>query len=384
MVVHARYPIGEPRVQREAAAAVAAGYEVDVICLRHPGEPQRELVEGVRVHRLPVRHERRRGPVRMALEYLAFLLLATAKVAQLDAARRYPLVHVSNPPDLLVLAGLVAKLRGARVILDVHDLTPDLFEWRFGTSGGGRLARRLLLAQERLALRLADRVMTVHGSCADVLADRGSHSRQAIVIVMNTADEQLLGGVERPPSSRWHDPVRVVYHGSLTELYGVHVLIGAFARGDLARRATLTIVGDGDQRDALVRQADRLGIRSSVRFSDGYLPISEALAAVAACDIGVVPLLGLPINRFSLPSKLFEYVALGLPVVAARTETIERHFSVDELTFFRPGDPVDLAHRLVELINDEEGPRARAERAAARAYSWRADRARFLELLATT
>src|SRR5215218_4293507 len=129
MIVHACYPVGEPRVQRQAAAAVEGGYEVDVVCLRHHGETGREVVDGVRVHRLPVSHDRTSGASAMAVEYLSFAALSTAKVAQLTAKRRYDVVHVSNPPDLLVVAGLIPRLAGARLILDVHDLTPDLFEW---------------------------------------------------------------------------------------------------------------------------------------------------------------------------------------------------------------------------------------------------------------
>jgi len=114
------------------------------------------------------------------------------------------------------------------------------------------------------------------------------------------------------------------------------------------------------------------------------VPIRQALERVASSDIGAVPLVGLPINRFSLPSKLFEYVALGVPVVAARTDTIARHFDGDELSFFRPGDPDDLAARLQELVADPANARARAQKALARyeSYRWQASKRRFLALIA--
>lgn len=381
MIVHARYPVGEPRVQREAAAAVEAGYDVDVVCLRHHGEPSREIVEDVHVHRLPVSHDRTSGAPAMAFEYLAFAALATAKVAQLTAERRYDVVHVSNPPDLLVFAGLIPRLAGARLILDVHDLTPDLFEWRFGASSARAAIRRLLEWQERLSVRMADSLMTVHDGCADVLAERSTRSGQKIDIVMNSLDERLLPA-RASGDDGWHDPVRLVYHGSLTQLYGVHTLIEAVGRSGLGGRVALTILGDGDQRPALERHAAQLGV--AVEFSRGFVPIRHALERVADSDIGAVPLVGLPINRFSLPSKLFEYVALGVPVVAGRTETIARHFGEDELSFFRPGDPDDLAARLQELVADPEAARERARKALARyeSYRWEVSKRRFLEVIA--
>ena len=58
MVVHAYYPVGETRVEREALALVDRGYQVDVICLRAKGEPAQETIDGINVFRLPVgRHK---------------------------------------------------------------------------------------------------------------------------------------------------------------------------------------------------------------------------------------------------------------------------------------------------------------------------------------
>jgi glycosyltransferase involved in cell wall biosynthesis len=373
-------------VQRQASAALDAGHEVDVVCLRHPGEPPRETVEGVEVHRLPISHDRTAGPARMATEYLAFLVLATATVARLHRRRRYDVVHVSNPPDLLIIAGLVPRLTGARLVFDVHDLTPDLFAWRFSGSRLKRLVVWALELQERMAVRLADTLMTVHDGCAHVLAERSARSGQDIVIVMNTFDERLLPAVAASRTVAWHRPVRLVYHGSLTRLYGVHTLVEAFAMSGLAGQARLMIIGDGDERPILERQAADLGVAADVEFSRGFVPIREALERVSECDIGAVPFDDLPINRFSLPSKLFEYIALGLPVVCARTATIARHFDDDELFFFRPGDPHELARRLKEVVESPVEARVRIEKARLRyeSYRWDRNKDRFLDVIGTS
>src|SRR4051794_9704471 len=128
MVVHAYYPLGEPRVEREAKAARDAGHAVEVLCLRGPDEPQRELVDGIAVRRLPVRHERGAGFARALGEYVAFTGLA---LAALLASGRPDVVHVHTPPDFLVLAALPLRLRDTRLLLDVHDLSPHMYEARF-------------------------------------------------------------------------------------------------------------------------------------------------------------------------------------------------------------------------------------------------------------
>src|SRR2546423_877343 len=117
MVVHAYYPIGEPRVEREAKAARDAGYAVEVLCLRSDGEPAVEVVDGIAVSRLPLRHQRGVGFVRALAEYAVFTLMAMVVLA-LRRRRPYA-VHVHTPPDFLVLATLPLRLRGARLLVDV-------------------------------------------------------------------------------------------------------------------------------------------------------------------------------------------------------------------------------------------------------------------------
>src|SRR5213593_3403398 len=87
MVVHNYYPLGEPRVEREAQALVNHGYEVDVICLQREGEPVVDTKAGVQVYRLPVKRHRGRGLAVQLLEYLAFFVMALGKLAILHSRR---------------------------------------------------------------------------------------------------------------------------------------------------------------------------------------------------------------------------------------------------------------------------------------------------------
>ncbi len=133
MLVHGPYPIGEPRVQRETRAAREAGWDVDVIAMRRPGEPDHETgAFGERICRLRVEHRRGLGALGVAREYLSFAVLASARLYALGRRRRYAVVQVHNPPDFLVLAALPCRLQGSRILFDVHDLGPDMFSMRFG------------------------------------------------------------------------------------------------------------------------------------------------------------------------------------------------------------------------------------------------------------
>src|SRR5436190_10070567 len=134
MVVHGSYPLAEPRVEREAQAARSAGWDVDVVAMRRPGEPTKEAVEGVTILRLPLRHVHGTSIAGAIREYVGFAAFATVTVARRHLRRRYDVIQVSNPPDFLIIAGVIPKATGAAIIFDIHDLSSDMFEMRFGSS----------------------------------------------------------------------------------------------------------------------------------------------------------------------------------------------------------------------------------------------------------
>jgi len=355
MLVHGPFPVGEPRVARQARAAVAAGYEVDVVCMRRPGEPREESSSGIQIHRLPLEHERGIGLSGIVREYLGFTVLAGRRLTSLARRRRYRVVHVHNPPDFLLLAALPAKfLFGARTVFDV------------------------LAGIERVALRLADEVITVHEPYARELRIRGARS---VTVVMNSVDPDVLpaatGEVSRPG-------FRVVYHGTVTPWYGVDLLLDAAGAvvSEIPELA-VEIYGEGDAVPGLRERAKELGLDGRVRFHDRWLPQTEVLSLVRSASVGVIPNRPTRLNRYALSSKLLEYVELGIPVAVAGLPTLREHFSDDEVVFFEPGDADSLAAALLAIARDPAAARARVEAARRRAYAyaWDANAARYVRLL---
>jgi glycosyltransferase involved in cell wall biosynthesis len=380
MVVHGPFPVGEPRVARQARAAMAAGYEVDVVCMTRRGEPESESLDGIRIHRLPLEHERGVGLGAVVREYVGFTVLAGWRLTGLARRRRYRVVHVHNPPDFLLLAALPAKfLFGAWVVFDVHDLAPDMFAERFGSGWVGRIANRALAGMERLALRLADAVVTVHEPYARELRERGARS---VSVVMNSVDPKVL-----PSTIRDLDETpgfRVVYHGTVAPWYGVDLLVDA--AGAVAPEIpglVVEIYGEGDAVPDLRERAQHLGIDGRVQFHDLWLPQTEVLARVRDASAGVIPNRPTRLNRYALSSKLLEYVELGIPVTVSGLPTLREHFAEDEVLFFTPGDANSLAAALLAIAADPEAARARAEaaRQRARAYAWDANATRYVRLL---
>jgi glycosyltransferase involved in cell wall biosynthesis len=382
MVVHAYYPLGEPRVQREAGAARDAGFEVTVLCLRADGEPARQQIDGIHVRRAPVRHRRGAGLARMLVEYLTFCGLACLWLAARSARRPFDIVHFHNPPDFLTVAGLVPRARGSKLVLDVHDLSSHLFGVRVGGRVGW-LATRILVWIERLACAGVDGVVTVHEPYRRELVEHGVRADK-VCVVMNSVDDAVLGRAHAvEPLLERAARFRIAYHGTLTSLYGVDLMIAAIAQ---LRAEGLdleaVILGGGDEVPSLQERLAQARLDDRVHLPGRYVPIETALATVATADCGVIPNRPSEINRFALSSKLFEYVALGIPVVVSRLETLAGHFDSDEVTFFDPGNAASLAEALRWVHDYPEEAHAKADRAQARAqrYSWSRGRAELQRL----
>ena len=380
MVVHASYPVGEVRVAREALAAIDAGWEVDVVALRRPDEPATETIDGVRVFRLPLSRTRGGGALATVREYLGFAMLAAAKVASLMRQRRYQVVQVHGPPDFLILAALIPRLIGIPVILDIHDFSHLLFASRFsGRPGMGRVVSALEVV-EKAATRLATAVITVHEPYRRALEARGVPPEK-ITVVLNGVDERLLPTDAAAPAET--DGFRVVYHGTVTPVYGVELLVEAIALlvpDEPSLR--VDIYGEGDALERVRARVVELGLSDRV-YASGYLPAREVLERVRFASVGVIPNLLNELNQGTLPTKMLEYAVLGVPIVAADLSTIRHHFSSEEVLFFPAGDTAALAEALREVASDPATARARAEAACRRyeQYRWTFSAARYVALL---
>ncbi len=377
------YP-ADPRVRREAGALVQRGHRVDILCLRASGETARETLAGVRVHRLPM-GRRRGGAPRYIFSYGLFFALACPVLTALQLRHRYHLVQVNTMPDLLVWAAWPARWLGAKILLDFHELMPELFASKF-TAGMDHPLPRLLARIETAAARFADGCLAVSQPCLDRYRARGAPAER-FHIVMNSADPALFPPLEhRRPEPPGSGPLRLVSHGTLVERYGYDLILDALARlRDVAPELhlELEILGAGEQLPALRRQRALLGLADRVRLP-GPIPLDRVAERVGRAQIGIVANRSDPFTDLVVPTKLMEYAALGIPAIAPATPAVRAYFDDDMLRLFQPGDADDLARSILELARD---PDLRAELAQGMRerfqprYGWSRMASRYVEIV---
>ncbi|MDQ3894128.1 MAG: glycosyltransferase, partial [Actinomycetota bacterium] len=299
-------------MRREAEALRDAGFEVHVVSLHGSGERALDLVDGVRVFRLPL-GRKRAGQLRYLFDYAAFFSLALPTVAKLHLRHRYALVQVNTMPDFLVFAALGPKLVGTRVLLDVQELMPELYASKFGLSLNHPLVK-VIAAQERISAGFADAVMTVHEPGRVLLLGRGV---RVDAVVMNSPDERFFPRRASAPLPR-DGELRLISHGTLVERYGFDTAIRAVAiLRQRFPRVRLTILGDGEFAPALRNLVNELDLGAHVELL-GFRPLETLADLLAQAHVGIAANKIDDFTRLILPTKLLEYVAVGVPAVVAR------------------------------------------------------------------
>jgi glycosyltransferase involved in cell wall biosynthesis len=233
---------------------------------------------------------------------------------------------------------------------------------------------------------LADWVITVHEPYRKELAANRVDPGKVVIVMNGPEETEIERAKELAPIGTARNTFTVAYHGTVTRWYGVDLFIRAIAELDhQIPNLRAVVLGEGDQLEEVERIATSLGLDQRVEFSREYVPHFQALCAVAHANCGVIPNRPSHLNRFALSSKLLEYVALGVPVVVSRLETLAAHFGPDEVTFFDPDDAGALADAIRWVAEHPVEARERATRASERAreYAWNRSRNRLLEVFSS-
>lgn len=364
MIVFSYYP-DDPRPRREAEALVEEGMAVEVICLRKGAEAKRETVHGVEVYRLPITR-RRSGKLRYLFEYLYFILWSAIVISLLHIRKPFTLVHVHNMPDILVISALIPKILGARLILDLHDPMPEVFMAKYSIDED-HVVIRILRVMEKFCILFSDLVLTPNIAFRDLFVSRGCPASK-IHIIMNSPQESIFCNTckQKPLiTQRNEDRFVLLYHGTIVERNGIGVALEALATiRHKTPSLTFEVYGDGDFVPQFINRVSQLNLKEIVHYH-GHVSAEKIVAAVEAADIGLVP--NKPSKHWDLafPTRIFEYLCLGKPVIAPRTRGILDYFPEDSICFFSPGNPENLAQVILEMYQRPDSLREILDRGKA-------------------
>jgi glycosyltransferase involved in cell wall biosynthesis len=343
------------RVWKECCALRATGYEVAAISPKGSDSEtaSRETVDGISIYRYAP-FESTGGTVSYAVEFGVAIVKMTVLAWVVFFRKGFDVIHLSNPPDLLIFVALPFKLLGKRVIFDQHDLSPEIFsEHRRGRRSG--IIHRILVTLEYITYRCADVVICITQSVCEVAASRGGVRRADLFLVRNGPDIASFAGATADATLRKGRRFLLSYVGMMGPQDGVDILLRAakLLVDDFQRRDFhVHLVGGGTELPQLQKYAGELGITDHVTFA-GQQPYAGVVTAIASADVCVCPDPKTPMNDRANFVKVSEYMCLARPVVAFDLSEV-RHSAADAALYATPNDEREFAAKIEYLLQHPE------------------------------
>lgn len=346
---------------REACSLAKAGYDVTLIA-KHDKE---ETVSGVRVVPLPKPRSR--------LHRMTAVLWRLYRLAVREDADVY---HFHDPE--LMIVGLLLKFRGKKVIWDVHEHYPNAILDKFYLA---RPLRRVISKSfdlfERAVARFYDYVIYTTPFVGERYQRMGVRSGR----VENYPILELSTAFERNPQDK------IIYLGAMSKTRGLLEVIEAFSLVAKERPSwELCLVGSSRPKSFEQEMKDlaaRRGVGSNVKFIE-WVPYEEKERLSSQAAMGVITFLPYSNNTSCLPNKLFDYMLVGLPVIASDfplyrevVEPAQCGLIVD------PSKPEEIARAMEHLIEHPEEARRMGEngrRAVLEKYNWEKESERLLRI----
>lgn len=332
------------RLQKQARTLLSNGYRVSVICRADPGNRR---YPGIRVYdyRPPVDGT---GALGYAREYAYSWWMAAWLTLKLFRREPFDAIQVAGPPDIYFPLAAPFKLLGRRFVVDQKDLSPELYEMRYGRRAGALY--RTLTWLERRSHRVADRVLTANETFQELLNARGVPAGKLSVVGNGPMLSEMQPMRPRPelkngrrylccwvgfmgPQDRVDIAVRAVHH-----------LVTVLGRTD----CHFAFLGDGETRAASEKLAGELGIGDWVSFT-GWVERQTVSTYLSSADL----CLESNLEDIIAPVKVMEYMVFGLPFVSFDLRET-RALAGDAAAYADAGDVAGLARQIVSLLDDPQ------------------------------
>jgi glycosyltransferase involved in cell wall biosynthesis len=314
------------------------------------------------------------------LVYLVFFVLSFFVITGFYFRKRYKVIQYHTLPDFIVFSGMIPKLFGAKLVLDMHEIMPEFFVSKFGVDMSHTFPK-ILKWIETMSILFSDSVIVVNNPIKRLMVKR-STAKPDIIVVMNTADESIFGS-DRCKRSGKDNGFIAMYHGTLTDLYGVNIAIRTVAKlKEYIPGFEFRIFGREVEASHLKELASELGVSDNVIFM-GLVGIEAIPKYIEDADIGVLPTVRDGFTDLSFSNKLAEYIAMKTPVVATRLSSTLEYFTEDAISYFESGDVDAFASKILGLYNDPQTRFLQAEKAFRQyqAIKWPVMKERYVGLI---
>ncbi len=337
------------RVKRYAETLARRGDHVDIVSLRKTGQSSFQTINGVNVYRIQERTPDEKGKMSYLGRLLRFFMHSAFFLSRRHLDNPYQIIHVHSIPDFEVFAAILPKLSGAKIILDIHDIVPELYVSKFQCKSDGILFKALVRI-ETWACGFSDHVIASNHIWEKKLLSR-SVTRQKCTTILNYPDPHIFYERTR---TRTDNKFIMIYPGTLNWHQGLDLAIEAFGMiTSKVPEAEFHIYGRGSELELLKELVHSKGLEDRILFRSP-LPIESIAEIMSNADLGIIPKRNDPFGGEAFSTKSLEFMSLGIPVVMSATKIDKYYFDDSVVRFFEPENPGSLASAMHEMIVNEK------------------------------
>jgi glycosyltransferase involved in cell wall biosynthesis len=238
---------------------------------------------------------------------------------------------------------------GTPILLDVYDIVPELYSAKFGVDEKS-MVFKLLVRLEKLSIRVADHVTVANAVWLNRLLSRSARKEKCSVIYY-CPDPEIFFPRPRDDNHKF----RIAYHGSLSAHQDLELAIKAFALiKDCTPWVHFEIFGEGPEEPSLKRLIKHLAVEEQITIHRP-LPVDCISEVIANCDLGLATRRAcLRFANEACNTKIVEFMAVGVPVIATRTIGDQGYLSDSVVQFVTSGDAQLLADAMLMLIRNDD------------------------------
>jgi glycosyltransferase involved in cell wall biosynthesis len=264
-------------------------------------------------------------------------------------------------PDFLVFPAIIPKILGSKIILDLHDPSPEILMTSFNKGKDSRLLK-VIKWFEKTSIKFSHIVITVNKAFVDTFISRGC-PREKLRIVMNSPqtsvfEKYTINVVIKPRG----DKFILMYHGLIVERHGLDLMVEALKvlRNKIAN-LEMIIFGYGEYEPQLLKSIKESNLEDVVNFM-GEVTIEKIAETIPQIDVGIIPNKITPFTQINFPTRIFEYLINKKPAVVPRTIGIRDYFAEDEIFYFNGNDVQDLINIIMEIYLNPEKTKEKIEK----------------------
>ncbi len=352
----------DPRVRRYVNALSDSGINSIIVCFKSKGEKYFETYGNSRIYRIPIT-KHRQSFLLTAVEYTLFTYLASFLLLYLGLKYRPKIIHTHTLPDFLIFAGILNKILGTKLILDLHELFPEVYMARRPENAGSFYVK-ILKFQEKLSIKLANLVITIHEPAKEIFIKRNKGLEKKIHIIMNGVDPDEIKSTARALAEKFI----IIYNGTIVKLWNLELMVRSLAilknrmKKEDYEKIVFKLYGKGPVLNDLLSLASELNVSEKVSY-EGVFPSDKMYTEVLKANVCVLPALRNIYTDLFYTIKLTEMVYFKIPVIASRLNTYLKYYGEDSLFYIDSGNAEQLADKVMEVYYNKDLVKLKTENA---------------------